>query len=168
MIIGDPYKFAIDMQKIEEWNYSGDNTFLNGVLLFFIDGAIFPTEIRTATLISELEPLKNVLENPIIDKRLFNMEKGDAYMELYDLTFPENDADNNYGYHLTPASLSEEHCHVFCVSDGLKTRVLGAHLDYLFDRSRHNLENIQVKEGVVSKEDVIRIIKYIDQLLEKR
>ena len=84
MIIGDPYKFAIDMQKIEEWNYSGDNTFLNGVLLFFIDGAIFPTEIRTATLISELEPLKNVLENPIIDKRLFNMEKGDAYMELYD------------------------------------------------------------------------------------
>lgn len=26
MIIGDPYKFAIDMQKIEEWNYSGDNT----------------------------------------------------------------------------------------------------------------------------------------------
>lgn len=128
MIIGDPYKFAIDMQKIEEWNYSGDNTFLNGVLLFFIDGAIFPTEIRTATLISELEPLKNVLENPIIDKRLFNMEKGDAYMELYDLTFPENDADHNYGYHLTPASLSEDHCHVFCVSDGLKTRVLGAHL----------------------------------------
>lgn len=56
----------------------------------------------------------------------------------------------------------------FAVSDGLKTRVLGAHLDYLFDRSRHNLENIQVKEGVVSKEDVIRIIKYIDQLLEKR
>ena len=89
----------------------------------FIDGAIFPTEIRTATLISELEPLKNVLENPIIDKRLFNMEKGDAYMELYDLTFPENDADHNYGYHLTPASLSEDHCHVFCVSDGLKTRV---------------------------------------------
>ena len=99
MIIGDPYKFAIDMQKIEEWNYSGDNTFLNGVLLFFIDGAIFPTEIRTATLISELEPLKNVLENPIIDKRLFNMEKGDAYMELYDLTFPENDADHNCVYH---------------------------------------------------------------------
>ena len=63
--------------------------------------------IRTATLISELEPLKNVLENPIIDKRLFNMKKGDAYMELYDLTFPENDADNNYGYHLTPASLSD-------------------------------------------------------------
>ena len=26
MIIGDSYKFAIEMQKIEEWNYSGDNT----------------------------------------------------------------------------------------------------------------------------------------------
>ena len=168
MIIGDPYKFAIDMQKIEEWNYSGDNTFLNGVLLFFIDGAIFPTEIRTATLTSELAPLKNVLENLIIDKRLFNMEKEDAYIELYNLTFPENDTDNNYGYHLTPASLSEDDCHVFCVSDGFEIRILGAHLDYLIDKSRHNLENIQVKEGVISKEDIIRIIKYIDQLLEKR
>ena len=78
------------MQKIEEWNYYGDNTFLNGVLLFFIDGAIFPTEIRTATLTSELAPLKNVLENLIIDKRLFNMEKENAYIELYNLTFPEN------------------------------------------------------------------------------
>lgn len=41
MIVGDPYRFAIDMQKIEEWNYCEDNTFLNGVLLFFIDGTIF-------------------------------------------------------------------------------------------------------------------------------
>ena len=46
MIIGDPYKFAIDMQKIEEWNYSGDNTFLNGVLLFFIDERMSLTELR--------------------------------------------------------------------------------------------------------------------------
>ncbi len=37
MIVGDPYRFAIDMQKIEEWNYCEDNTFLNGVLLFSID-----------------------------------------------------------------------------------------------------------------------------------
>ena len=60
MIIGDPYKFAIDMQKIEEWNYSGDNTFLNGVVLFSIDWTIFPTEIKTATLTSELMPLKTI------------------------------------------------------------------------------------------------------------
>lgn len=62
MIVGDPYRFAIDMQKIEEWNYCEDNTFLNGVLLFFIDGTIFPTEIKTATLTSELMPLKTIEE----------------------------------------------------------------------------------------------------------
>lgn len=35
----------------------------------------FPTEIKTATLTSELMPLKTILENPVIDKQLFNMKK---------------------------------------------------------------------------------------------
>ena len=86
MIVGDPYRFAIDMQKIEEWNYCEDNTFLNGVLLFFIDGTIFPTEIKTATLTSELMPLKTILENPVIDKQLFNMKKSTVYKGLHRVT----------------------------------------------------------------------------------
>lgn len=165
MIIGDPYKFAIDMQKIEDWNYCGDNTFLNGVLLFFIDGTIFPTEIKTATLMSELIPLKSILENPVIDKQLFNMEKEKAYVKLYNLTFPEDYSDNNYDYHLTPASFSEDNCHVFCVSNGSESRILAAHLNYLMDISRHSLKNIQVKEGILSKKDIIQITDYITQLI---
>ena len=167
MIVGDPYRFALDMQKIEEWNYCEDNTFLNGVLLFFIDGTIFPTEIKTATLTSELMPLKTILENPVIDKQLFNMKKEEAYIKLYNLTFPEGDnTDNNYDYHLTPASFSEDNCHVFCVSNGSECRILAAHLNYLIDISRHSLKNIQVKEGILPKKDIIQITNYITQLIE--
>ncbi len=45
MIIGDPYKFAILSGVINEWNI--DNTFCNGVLLFCVNGDIYPKEVVT-------------------------------------------------------------------------------------------------------------------------
>lgn len=48
MILGDPYKFAILSGMIDEWNI--DHVFCNGILLFCVDGDIYPREIVTATL----------------------------------------------------------------------------------------------------------------------
>ena len=36
MIIGDPYKFSIMLDMVEEWNI--DSSFYNGILFFSIDG----------------------------------------------------------------------------------------------------------------------------------
>lgn len=95
------------------------------------------------------------------------MKKEEAYIKLYNLTFPEGDnIDNNYDYHLTPASFSEDNCHVFCVSNGSECRILAARLNYLIDISRHSLKNIQVKEGILPKKDIIQITNYITQLIE--
>ncbi len=46
MIIGDPYKFAILSEVINEWNI--DDAFCNGVLLFCVNGDIYPKEVVTA------------------------------------------------------------------------------------------------------------------------
>ena len=56
MILGNPYKFAIIIQIIKQWNKeeSADNPFCNGVLLFCIDGNIYTEEILTATLKTEV------------------------------------------------------------------------------------------------------------------
>ena len=66
MIIGDPYKFAILSGVINEWNI--DDTFCNGVLLFCVNGDIYPKEVVTATLGSEIEYLRQKLRNLTTDK----------------------------------------------------------------------------------------------------
>ena len=53
MILGNPYKFSVFISTIKEWNI--DNEFCNGVLLFCIDGNIFPKKIVTATLKCEIQ-----------------------------------------------------------------------------------------------------------------
>ena len=106
------------------------------------------------------------IRHTFVKRELFNMKKEDAYIKLYNLTFPEDYTDNNYDYHLTPASFSEDNCHVFCVSNGSECRILAAHLNYLIDISRHSLKNIQVKEGILPKKDIIQITNYITQLIE--
>lgn len=42
MLIGDPYKFAIFINTVKEWNI--DDTFYSGVLLFSVDGGLFPKQ----------------------------------------------------------------------------------------------------------------------------
>ncbi len=54
MILGDPYKFSIFIQTIKEWNY--DDTFNSGVLLFCVNGDIFPKEIHTVPLNYVIDP----------------------------------------------------------------------------------------------------------------
>ena len=53
MIIGNPHTFAIITQAVKEWNIEG-SFWSSGVLLFCIDGALFPKQIATATLNSEI------------------------------------------------------------------------------------------------------------------
>ena len=64
MILGNPYKFSIFISTIKEWNI--DSAFNNGVLLFCIDGNIFPPKIVTATLKSEIWLLKENLKKIVM------------------------------------------------------------------------------------------------------
>ena len=74
MIVGDPYKFAIGKAEIRAWNV--DDAFSNGVLLFFVDGAIFPKEIVTAALNCEVRPLKERLGRLSAGRTLFAAPQG--------------------------------------------------------------------------------------------
>lgn len=122
MIIGDPYKFAILSGVINEWNM--DDTFCNGVLLFCVNGDIYPKEVVTATLRCEIKYLKQKLKKLMTDKRLYAMPSQQAFAEIYGITFPEDiDSDNEDCFDITPASLSDHNCFVFAVCDGVNVRV---------------------------------------------
>ena len=129
MIIGDPYKFAILSGVINEWNM--DDTFCNGVLLFCVNGDIYPKEVVTATLRCEIEYLKQKLRNITTDKRLYILPPQQAFAEIYGITFPEDmDSDNEDCFDITPASLSDHNCFVFAVCNGVNVRVLASELAY--------------------------------------
>lgn len=129
MIIGDPYKFAILSGVINEWNI--DNTFCNGVLLFCVNGDIYPKEVVTATLRCEIEYLKQKLRSLTIDKRLYALPPQQAFAEIYGITFPEDtDSDNEDCFDITPPSLSDHNCFVFAVCNGVNVRVLASELAY--------------------------------------
>lgn len=161
MILGNPYKFAIIIKTIREWNV--DKTFYNGVLFFCVDGSMFPKEILTVPLTSEINPLKENLENISVDIALFNMEKEAAFKQIYNVTFPEDiSMDNDYQFDITPLSFSEDNCYIFAVSDGTRVRILAAKLKYIKERSRHMLKNMNIKEAIISIQEINQIAKALN------
>lgn len=145
MIIGDPYSFAILAKKINSWNT--DSTFNNGILLFYVNGELYPKEIINTTLSSELYNVNQAFDNIKINTELYYAEKNIAYKKIYDITYPENwDLDNDYSYDITPQSFSDQNYYIFAVSNGKKIRILASKLDYDFEISRHNFININISE----------------------
>ena len=161
MIIGDPYEFAILSGVINEWNM--DDTFCNGVLLFCVNGDIYPKEVATATLRCEIEYLKQKLRNLTTDKRLYILPPQQAFAEIYGITFPEDmDSDNEDCFDITPASLSDHNCFVFAVCDGVNIRILASELAYERENSRHRLENIIISETFLTVSELREIIAVLE------
>ena len=148
MILGNPYKFSVFISTIKEWNI--DNEFCNGVLLFCIEGNIFPKKIVTATLKYEIQLLKEKLRNLITNERLYNMQRDKAFAEIYNITFPEDiSIDNDYRFDITPESFADENCYVFAVSNGKKVRIMATKLNYIVEESRHELSNVDISETFI-------------------
>lgn len=161
MIIGNPYKFAILSGGINEWNM--DDTFCNGVLLFCVNGDIYPKEVVTATLRCEIKYLKQKLKKLMTDKRLYAMPSQQAFAEIYGITFQEDiDSDNEDCFDITPASLSDHNCFVFAVCDGVNVRVLASELAYEMENGRHKLQDNAVSETFVSVSEMKEIISGLE------
>ena len=161
MILGNPYKFSVFISTIKEWNI--DNEFCNGVLLFCIDGNIFPKKIVTATLKYEIQLLKEKLRNLITNESLYNMQRDKAFAEIYNITFPEDiSIDNDYRFDITPESFADENCYVFAVSNGKEVRIMATKLNYIVEESRHELSNVDISETFIEIEDLNQIISQLE------
>lgn len=161
MILGNPYKFSVFISTIKEWNI--DNEFCNGVLLFCIDGNIFPKKIVTATLKCEIQLLKEKLRNLITNESLYNMQRDKAFAEIYNITFPEDiSIDNDYRFDITPESFADENCYVFAVSNGKEVRIMATKLNYIVEESRHELSNVDISETFIEIEDLNQIISQLE------
>ena len=161
MTLGNPYKFAILIDRIDDWNI--DDAFCNGLLLLCVNGTIFPDEILTATLQHEIEPLKQNLLNLATDQRLYALPSYQAFVEIYNITFPEDiDVANDYRFDITPSLLSDSNCFIFAVGDGENVRILASKLDYDTENSKHKLQDINVCEAFLSVAELKEIISGLE------
>jgi len=161
MILGDPYKFSIIIDAVNEWNV--DDAFDNGILIFCIDEDFFPKEAITSTLKSEIHYLKEKLKNLTINEELYNMQKDKAFIEIYNITFPYDiNIDNDYRFDISPQSFADNDCFVFAVSNGEQVRIMASKLDYIVEDSRHDLKGINVSETFIDISEINKIILEID------
>ncbi len=166
MIVGDPYKFAVITQEIKEWNTC--NTFCNGVLLFCIDGEIFPKTIDTATLTYELSRYVEKLATIVVDRKLYDMLKEEAFVSMYNLVYPEDwDIGNDYRFDFSPESNANGDCKVFVVSNGEYVRVMAAsEIKYNKEESRHELDNIAISDITITVEEFHEIISALKSYID--
>ncbi len=160
MILGNPYKFAIIIQTIKQWNEneSTDNPFCNGVLLFCIDGNIYTEKIITATLKTEVNVLLENLHTIYVNKEIYPMKKEKAFKKSYHIIFSEEDANNSYRFDISPYCFLDSQYYIFAVSDGNNIRILASKLKYIKKYSTHKLKNINISEAIISMKELNDII----------
>ena len=159
MVLGDPDYFSIFCETIKEWNVDG--AYGNGILLFCLNGKLYPPEIVNATLKCEVWPLREKLRNIAQDEQMYSMEKEKAFIEMFNVTFPDfledESCNNDYRFEISPYALEDYHCFAFAVSNGKSVRILAAKLNYNKEVSRHELNNIEVNEVYISHEELEKI-----------
>jgi hypothetical protein len=155
VILGNPYKFAILLEVVNDWNVKDKYSFYNGILEFYVNGNIFPYKMVNATLGSEVPNLIRQFSHISINKRVFDMKREKAFFEIYHIIYPDNeDIDNDSNYDITPYSFCDINCHVFAVSNGEQIRILAANLECRLDEETYQLNNIEIAETYISIDDV--------------
>ena len=159
MVLGDPDYFSIFCETIKEWNVDG--AYGNGILLFCLNGQLYPPEIMSTLLNCEVWPLREKLRNIAQDEQMYSMEKEKAFIEMFNVTFPDfledESCNNDYRFEISPYALEDYHCFAFAVSNGKSVRILAAKLNYNKEVSRHELNNIEVNEVYISHEELEKI-----------
>ncbi len=137
MILGDPHKFAILIDKVPAWSVEG--SFNNGLFHYIIDGNFLPEAPNVATLGADIMDLKSdtsFLSMPE-DKDLFEMEKTEAFKSMLRRMLPlmidadsdvSDDFEPDFTFRASTSSLEDAGCFVFAVLFNSEVRILGANV----------------------------------------
>ena len=170
LLIGkNPFEFSITIEPVKEWN--DYVSWHNGIMLFSIDGYIFPNaEIMNICLSCAIpEVIDNLSKIPINKDLFFKKSKKDVFAGIYNLVYPNNyDANGELNYKISPQEFFDRGFAIFAVSSGECIRFLAAKLSYDKEVSRDRLDNITIRETYVSidslNETIIQLNDSLNQL----
>ena len=161
MIIGNPNKFAVFLDRIECWNTNHEDE--NSFCVFFINGKIIPNyaenSIHSIVLSNIISFLENIPENP----NVFEMKSNDAVKALYNFYNPRDweqnvDIDADYRYVLDCSELIDNNYFIFGVKNGTEIRLLSVRPEYDREESVHILDTVECSEIIFSKDEVSDLI----------
>lgn len=157
MVAGNPDKFAIIMEKVDDWCKDG---FVNGLLYVYVSGEVFPKEYRRTPISTDLRGVQNyAFIKPPVDERLFALSDLALFDEIRRLRYPaqcagDNEADEEYRFDIELNELADAGYELFAVSDGTNIRVL---IGYWVDLENFELMNsvrIPLEEFTKIREDL--------------
>jgi hypothetical protein len=161
VIIGDPYRFSVLFDRVEEWNEIENVN--NGFFALCLDGKIFPKYMINAIIETSLHDVLSVLKAIPEDGDMFCLETEVCFKTIYDKVFPDDyDADNDYRYLLSPYALTDENCFIFILKNRDKVRIMGAELKYDIENSTHIFDDAEISVVELTENDIQQIIDKIE------
>ena len=165
MTIGNPDKFAIIADVVKEWS---DTYWYNGVFFFCINGELFPKEILNVTFNSEVWKLKElfqkILIRPLINNKLFDMEKEKAIIEMFRIFPADWSIDDCQYYYISPTTLGDFGYYTFMVSNDEQIRVLATKVSYIIDEGVYDLDNLAISETFITNGELEEIFLGLSSL----
>ena len=126
MLVGNPDKLAFLIERVPEWE--ADDVYKNGLLFLFINGRMYPKQLRTTTLSTELFVLldeNSPLMNPVINNELYELNSNELFQFISQLTYPADyDKDNDYSYLIDFHEINDSGYSVFIISNDQNIKVL--------------------------------------------
>ncbi|MDI3438492.1 immunity 42 family protein [Erwinia sp. V90_4] len=135
MIFGNPYHFAIWTDFVPGWS----ELYKNGLFHLIINGKLYPDDIRTSTLSSDLYEITDsdcaLISQPQNDE-IFYLPTEIAFKRLFDLTYPDPSEQDEYpeqifDHCITSSNISSCGGCFFAVSNDISLRVIGGVIQQL-------------------------------------
>ncbi|WP_166873345.1 immunity 42 family protein [Enterobacter sp. Ap-1006] len=168
MIFGDPYRFAIWTEYVPQWG----GAIKNGLFYLVINGNLYPGDVRTSTLFSDLyEIIANdcaLISHPQ-NKDIFSLPTEDAFKNLFRLAYPEPSEEDEYpeqvfDYCITSPNVSEFGGCFFAVANDVSLRIIGGITEHLV---KDESEGRNIWESIAKPllEDVTISINEINEIM---
>lgn len=166
MVFGDPYRFAIWIEHIPQWGES----IKNGFFYFFINGNMYPDDIRTSTLFVDcddvIDPENALVALPCNDE-IFNASTDKAFETLYKMANPQPTPEDEYpdgiyDFNASSTIINESGACFFAVSNKDFVRILGGKVSELVDfgerRVWKNITQPVIEDIIIEKAEIKKII----------
>lgn len=175
MIFGDPYRFAVWVEPVSQWSGS----YTNGLFHLIVNGKMYPNDIRTSTLSSDLSEIADsacALVSQPFNGDIFSLPTSKAFNNLYGLAYPEPSESDEYpdqvfDYCVTSSNVSEFGAYFFAVADEKTVRIIGGKTEKLVkdEKEERNvwqkIDSPVIEDVIISKDEMNEIILKIRNYL---
>lgn len=166
MIVGDPYKFSVMVDRVKEWNVTEEDK--NGYLNLAINGILVSYETINANLLTALYDIKEALKKIPFNDHIFSLKSVNAINELYELVYPSDEkVDNEYDYLLSVTELVDAGIFVFAVKQNNEIRIISGKGKYDFENSNRIFNSSEINEIIINNIELDQIIREIELILSK-